>query len=360
MLWDWSAGGANGTDIELDGESDVPGFVDRVAGVVDGPTRAFAESFPDVDALIDAQRAERPVDGDSARPPRSGARGPSMADLVLVLAAGRLDEARVMLAKVEAVYADRGLDRRFTRQVRRRLDAGTREVPPLEDTLARLPTPTPPEASSWSSVRDDVGVRRAAGRGPRPSPREDRRRGGRGPGRRVRDAGPAGAADEPRARRRADAPGPAALRPSPGGGAAGAAARVRGQNGRRLRPRSRRAGAGLAAPTGPRRLPLRDHATTRRTAVLFDPGIDALLSRIQAATLHHLSDAGAVHVWFSQDHDSAEPTADGQRAVVVHIGSDRVGVVPPEQAAGFPAMVYAAELFDEDPVATATLTTTGA
>ena len=80
------------------------------------------------------QRLGRPVEPPRMELPR--ARRQSMADLVFVLAVGRLEEARMMLVEVETDHADPGLDSRFARQVRRRQGSGTREVPPGGDPAA--------------------------------------------------------------------------------------------------------------------------------------------------------------------------------------------------------------------------------
>lgn len=96
MASDRATGGLNGEEIEFDGESAIGAFVDRVVALVHGST----ESFPEIDALIAGRRARCPVRVDPEGAAHPEAEGPSMAALVLVLAAGRHDEAGAMLAEV--------------------------------------------------------------------------------------------------------------------------------------------------------------------------------------------------------------------------------------------------------------------
>lgn len=356
VLWDWSAGGANGTGIEFDGESDVPAFVDRVVALAEGPARAFAESFPDIDALIAAQRAKRPVDLDPEDAAHPEADGPSMADLVLVLAAGRLDEARAMLVDVEAEYADPGLDRRFARQVRRRLDSGTRDVPPVEDVLARLPGPAAPEGWSWSTTKRNVSARRAAEVAVRA------RASGKSSEELVEDLAAEYAARGLEVQR----PSLAVVtedillsrRPLGRARSAVRQARILASGGKLVVDHIRNPGERdpeWLRPPDRAAYPVRDHAPTGHVAVVLDPGVEDLLGRVQQAALRRLPDGAVVDVWFTEERTAD----DDQPLVVVHIGAHRVGVVPTNRAAGFPAVFRAAALFDEDPVVTAMLARPG-
>ena len=356
VLWDWSAGGANGTDIEFDGEPGVTAFLDRVVVVVDGPARAFAESFPDIDALIAAERPERPVDPPPADAPPREARGPSMADLVLVLAVGRLDEARSMLVEVDSEHADPGLDPRFARQVRRRLEAGAPEVPRLEETLAVLPRAEASKSSSWSTTRAEGSARQAArdavrGRADGETAEaliEDLAAEYAQRGLPVRRLQLAVTAEDILVSRRPLGRAQSFLQK----------ARVVGSGGKMLVDHVRKRGEQdpeWMRPPDRATYPLVDHQLAGDALVHLDPGVEDLLGRTYAGALHRFELGALVQVWFSR-----EPAGvDDRPVVVVHIGENRVGVVPADRAGDFDEIFRAAALFDEDPVARALLARPG-
>lgn len=354
VLWDWSAGGANGTNIAFDGESGVDDFLDRVVAVVEGPARTFAESFPDIDALIAAKRVNRHAEALPEDAPPRETRGPSMADLVLVLAAGRLEQARAMLVEVEAEYAD--LDPRFARQVRRRLDSGTREVPPLEETLAKLPGPRPPEAPTWSTSRAQGSARQAAR--DKVSARAD----GKGAEELVEDLAVeyarrglpvrrlqlAVVAEDILVTRRPLGRAQSILRRTRMAGSAGKMLVDHVRKRRVHDPEWMRSPARATYP-------LADHQLAGDALVVLDPGAYELLGRVAVAALHRSELGALVQVWFSR-----EPTlVDDRPVVVAHIGDQRVGVVSSSHAPDFDAVFRAAALFDEDPVARAFLARPG-
>lgn len=361
ITWDRATGGPNGTDVDLDGEPETGAFVERVVELLDGPARAFADSFADLDALVVAQRGRRARRSAAAAAdaPAGSPEGPSMADLVLVLATGRRGEARAVLAEVAAGHAadgGPGLDRRFARQVRRRLDAGNDEVPPLEETLALLPSPRTPTPSSWSTIRAEQSARREArtevsGRAGDRSAEEvlDDLAGEYAVrGLEVRRSVLAVAADQ------------ILLAQRPLGRVRVAVTRTRelALAGREIVHRFRTLDEeepDWLRPPDRAAYPLRDHHDTGHAPVVLDPGVDELLELVQGAARLRVVDAVQVEVWFT----AAQATRDEPAVVVAHIGAHRVGVVPAEQAAGFPAVFRAAALFDEDPVVAATLVRAG-
>lgn len=82
----------------------------------------------------------------------------------MLASAGRVEQARSALARYvadgETGDDGGGDDRRFVRQLTRWLDAGHTAVPPLAETLRRLPPPPPKR--SWSRARQDSRERAAA------------------------------------------------------------------------------------------------------------------------------------------------------------------------------------------------------
>lgn len=138
-----------------------PDDSDRVANRIIQRSRhdavAFADRYRSVDAL-DTALAGTPV-----APPDHEL---VMLRAVLLAAAGQHARARRAMDD----FQDDGLEetkkrayRRFVRQLGRWLDAGGSPVPPLEQTLSKLPPPPPmPQPPSWADSRQRSRDRQAA------------------------------------------------------------------------------------------------------------------------------------------------------------------------------------------------------
>lgn len=385
-LADPAAGWLNGAAFELTGTDDIPSVARTLAARADQSADTFADTVDGVDALIAAQAAERdqgvPETGGPDATPPSGAGGsdatprsraggsdagpssaagsppvteavPSLAQLVLLAAAGRLAVDDTPLRRFEAdPISDFGSARRFVRQLRRWLDAGSPAPPPVEQTLQRLP-----ETARGSGPVADPGPARAADVR---AARESVRRSSRGAS---RDAVRTALVAEytrrglPVSEWDADTTSELLhLRTLPFGRLrAGLRAgvllgRVAAQVVHRLRHLDERQPAWLRPPARAA-YPLPGGAGEIR--VRLDPGTEALLARAAEDTVTRLAHAATVPVWLvATGADSDRP---GE--ITAHLGGERVGVVPDGDA--FAEALRAAAVFDEDLLTTGVLTRAG-
>jgi hypothetical protein len=130
-------------DVTLSGPDSVDRTAAVIAGVITRRGLGFAEQHATVDAL-DAAMTDRdrlPADIEVTLRP------------VLLAAAGRHDRARALVddfMKQGAAGTEDEDYPRFARQLHRWLDAGGSPIPPVEETLSRLPPP--PGRPPWPSM----------------------------------------------------------------------------------------------------------------------------------------------------------------------------------------------------------------
>ncbi len=312
---------------------DDPPAADQIVAVVGEHAAALAARFPDVDTLAaEVSGRER---------------------LVLMAALGRAEEVRALLAEeLAAEGAGPGpADRRFVRQLTRRLEQGLPPAPPVEQTLAVVapaPGPLPDRRTRWATARARERLKRAAYRAAR------RQATGRS-----RDQVKALVAAEFRARgldvdlsdvvlrttmielrrRRFGMARAVVAGAAMTGGAIrdvvrefrAAGSRTGGADPDWLRPPDR---AGYRVPTD-----------GRYDAVRLDAAGRARLVRVRAQATRRIGPWVLVDAWLTRD--PAGP-------VTVHIGKQPVGTVDNDDGR-YDNAFTAAALFDEEPVLTARL-----
>jgi hypothetical protein len=297
------------------------GEVDAAVAAVRTHAAELTARFPDPDLLLEA------VSGRDR--------------LVLLAALGRTEAVRELLADRPPE------DRRFRRQLHRRLAQGLPPAPPDERTLAVVAPagePPPDRGARWATARARTRARRAAQGAARRA----------APGR-TRAQVEALVAAEFRARGLEVDPAQVAvlttmieLRQRPLGAArAAVAGTVLG--GRAIRDLVRTVrGAGRAADTDPpwlrppERAVYRVPTRHRYVAVHLDAAGRARVRRVAAAGTRRIGPFVLLDAWLTRDPAGR---------VTVHIGPDPVGTV----AVGYDLAFTAAELFDEDPVLAARL-----
>lgn len=135
--------------VTVDGSDDELPAVDRIVAAVDEHAAAVAARFPELPALVEAV-------SDQER-------------LVLLAALGRVEEVRALLTDAE-LSEDEPAERRFVRQLTRRLEQGLPPAPPVEQTLAIVapdPEPWPDRRTLWARARTQNRRERAAYRAAR-------------------------------------------------------------------------------------------------------------------------------------------------------------------------------------------------
>ncbi|HEY1487580.1 MAG TPA: hypothetical protein VGF84_15850, partial [Micromonosporaceae bacterium] len=120
--------------VTISHDGDITRAATDIATMIDEHARVFADRFADVDA-IDRRLQELERQSDSAD--WFGLQMLRKTRLVLLTSAGCRSDARTLLATFEP--RDHG-DRRFRRQLTRWLDTGRTVIPPVEETLALLPS----------------------------------------------------------------------------------------------------------------------------------------------------------------------------------------------------------------------------
>lgn len=315
------AGRSAGT-VTVTGPDDGQRAADRAVTVVGEHAAVLAARYPDLDALVDA------VSGQDR--------------LVLLAALGRAEEVRALLA--DTPHEE---DRRFVRQLTRRLDQGLPPAPPVEQTLAIVA----PALRAWPGRRALWATARTRNRGKRAAYRAVRRRAGG----RTREQIKVLLAAEFRARGFEPDTSEVVLRTSmielrrrPFGSAravvAGSALAV---GSIRDMVRMFRATA-RGDDTEPEWLRLPDRAGhrprtgTRYVPVRLDAAGQDRLEQVRAQATRRIGPWVLVDAWLTRD--PAGP-------VVVHIGQQPVGTVDDDDA--YDTAFAAAALFDEDPVLTA-------
>jgi len=362
----------NGVKIELSGPDGIPALAETLAARAEQSASAFADTLDGVDALIAAQATERTrhathpggehladaAPPDSTRASRAADEVtdpvPSRVQLVVLAAAGRLAVDDTPLRRFQDdPDSDTDSDRRFARQVRRWLDAGSPPPPPLEATLAVLPDPFRRPQPDRAGDRARASAKREADEAVRrsqPGATEDQLRAAlvdeyARRGLPSSDWETTLAAEllhlrtRPLGRARAGLRGGILL----GRLAQQAVHRIRHLDEQQpawLRPPGR---AAFPLPRGPGFIRIR-----------LDPGTAGLLARAAADTITHFAHTATVPVWLTPTHP--DPNQPGE--ITAHIGEHRVGVVPDAETTGFSAALRAAALFDEDVVTTGVLTRT--
>lgn len=297
---------------------------DRIAAAVREHAAELATRFPDLTALADA------VSGRER--------------LVLLAALGRAAEVRALLAGEEPA------DRRFVRQLTRRLDQGLPPAPPVERTLAIVSPalePLPDRRTLWATARTRARGKRAAYLAVR------RRATGR-----TRNQLKALLAAEYRARGvEMDASDVALrttmieLRRRPLGLAravVAGAAMMTGTIRDLVRMfRTAEPTTGAADPDwlrAPDRAGYRVPTVSRHVAVRLEAAGQARLEQVRAQAARRIGPWILVDAWLTRD-----PVG----PITVHIGQQPIGTVNDD--GGYDNAFAAAALFDEDPVLTARL-----
>ena len=126
---------------ELTGEDEIDSTAARIVARCERSAVAFRDTFTGIAAV------ETAVDEVHQR-------------LLILLATGRRDETRTLLEDY-AGDPEHSHDRRFVRQVRRRLNDESLPVPPFDLTMAQLPRPRF-EAPSWEKTKAISRAQRAA------------------------------------------------------------------------------------------------------------------------------------------------------------------------------------------------------
>jgi hypothetical protein len=331
-----------GRVVQLQAEADVPAFTRRVVDLID-EHRSFAGQFPDAAAIEAALRAAGPAPG------RDADRNAKLR-LTLLAATGRYEETRALLARYGA---DNGTgqvdrrDRRFIRQLTRWLAAGGPPIPPIADTLARLPavTDAPRPRVSWSDAREKSRLQREAvdavrTRAEGKSPDELTRVVTAEYARRNLDVMPSTVASltgllqnerKPFGRARSTL---RALRMLKAGGTDVV---------RAIKNRSDPTPEWLRPPE---RASYPVHLVGHRyTTVLLDSGTGDWLAAVSAEAPHRIGRTVPVDVWLTRETRSK----DGSTELVAHIGDRRVGTVRGSETTAYDAFMQAAAFFDEDP-----------
>jgi hypothetical protein len=331
-----------GRVVQLQAEADVPAFTRRVVDLID-EHRSFAGQFPDAAAIEAVLRAAGPAPGPDAD--RN-----AMSRLTLLAAMGRHEETRALLARYAAGNGTGQVHRRngrFIRQLTRWLDAGGPPIPPIADTLARLPAVTDPPRPrvSWSDAREKSRLQREAidavrAQADGKSSDELVRVLTTEYGRRNLEITPSTVDSltallqnerKPFGRARSTL---RALRMLKAGGTDVV---------RAIRNRSDPTPDWLQPPE---RASYPVHLIGRRaTTVLLDPGTRDWLAAVAAKAPHRIGRTVPVDVWLTRETRSK----DGSTELVAHIGDRRVGTVRGSETTAYDAIMQAAAFFDEDP-----------
>jgi hypothetical protein len=331
-----------GRVVQLRAEADVSAFTHRVVDLIDDHG-SFAGQFPDAAAIDAVLRAAGPAPGPDAD--RN-----ATSRLTLLAATGRHEETRALLARYVAgngTGPGHRQNRRFIRQLNRWLDAGGPPIPPIADTLARLPavTDAPRPRVSWSDAR----VKSRLGREAIDA---------------VRTQADGKSSDELTRMLAAEyARRDLEITPSTIASLTGLLQNERKPFGRarstlRALRMLKTGGTDVARAIKNRSDPTPDwmqpperasypvHLIGRRaTTVLLDPGAPDWLAAVAAAAPHRIGRTVPVDVWLTRETRSK----DGSTELVAHIGDRRVGTVRGSETTAYDAIVQAAALFDEDP-----------
>lgn len=314
--------------VTVTGPGDEQPAVERIVAAVGEHVAGLAARLPDLAALVDAASGRE--------------------RLVLLAALGRAEEVRALLAEEQPPGEQTVADRRFARQLARRLEQGLPPAPPVEETLAIVapaPRPWPDRRTMWAMARTRSRAKRAAYRAVR-----------RRAGRRTRDQFRTLLAAEHRARglepdtlEVAIRATTLELRQQPFGVARAAVAHATMLAGvaRDFVRMFRTAGAwtGVADPEWlrpPDRAGYRFPTTTRYVAVPLDAHGRGRLEQVRAQVVRRLGPGVLVEAWLTRDPPGR---------LTVHIGPHPIGTVADDGA--YDTAFTAAALFDEDPVLTA-------
>jgi hypothetical protein len=329
-----------------------PAVARRVVAFIEEHASSFAASFADGPTI--ARWMERAIErsaNDSGPQPPSDAIiiGPpddprqewTESLLTVLCAMGRREEAIAILPAYEEHYAtepDAVAERRFSRQLRRRLDDLPSPIPPVEQTIALLPrrpkSEMPSLVDNWRRTRAEraaVDVVRAHADGRSPAE--------------LRDILAAAYAQRGIAKSRTSvalAIDGMALSQQPFG-------RVEGAFRLLSALRSTVADIGnafrgeLSGPPSWLRPPERagylvSCSSKRATDVNVDPAAHAWLERVRAES-HWPLGLAITPMWLTRHNDGT---------VVAHIGERAIGTVSPHDAAPFIDYFHAAASFDED------------
>jgi hypothetical protein len=316
----------------LDSDDDIATVAAQIVALIDGQALPFAEGFADVDAIDLALQDLERGHADDEFPDRRR----TTTRLTLLTSAGRHREARDLLATF--VPLDRA-DRRFQRQLTRWLDAGRTAIPPVEETLALLPSKPDLPRPSLVEARAQAAAKKEATDSVRARAR----------GKSVDEltrllaiayaerAIPVSTArltsaaalmelqQQPFGRLRAAVRGLSML------ASVGADAVDRFRDGVAADPQ-------WLQPPERASFPI-DGARSGKATIRLDPDAADVIARVAAEAPARLGFLVDVDVWF--DHHEGQ--------VVAHIGERRVGTLDPTDAVAFAAVFRAAAIFDEAP-----------